>query len=156
MIAAKCHVVTAQHDFRFRPDFANIFYYLLDALVPICHHRLDKNEIERLLFCQKILKHTARQTESPKVSRNCFQTHWTRDLCAVKSPPAPPVGFKLLSLSCERGQSVEIIEKLKFSPATQIPCDAQQPVGFYPEIISGKVIYRRIYKQDFHLSIFYV
>jgi hypothetical protein len=43
-------------------------------------------------------------------------------------------------------QAVEVIEKGKFRPAAKVSRDAQQAVGFKPEIIRGEIVYRRIYK----------
>ncbi len=47
--------------------------------------------------------------------------------------------------------TVEVIEELEIRLAAQDSCGAQHTIGLEPKIIGGKVIYRRIYKQDFLL-----
>jgi len=46
---------------------------------------------------------------------------------------------------------VEVIEELENRLAAQVSCGAQHTIGLEPEIIGGKVIDGRIYKQDFLL-----
>jgi hypothetical protein len=43
-------------------------------------------------------------------------------------------------------QPVKVIEKGKLRFAPEVSRNAQQAVGLEPEIISGEIVYRRIYK----------
>jgi len=71
MVATERRVVAAQHDPGRGPGVANVINDLRDARVPVRHHGLDENVVERTL-AEEFAEESAGQAEPPEIHRNVF------------------------------------------------------------------------------------
>ena len=63
---------------------------------------------------------------------------------AVESAPSPTVRLEVFFRGHKRVGAVEVVEEFKISFVPEKTCDGEQAVGLEPEVIGGKIIYRRI------------
>ena len=88
---AKRYIVTAEYDFCLGPGVSNGLNHFFDTGVPVCHCRLDEDEIARRFLPQEIFKHITAQAVAAEVPRHLFQWRRIGNNPGVESPFTPAV-----------------------------------------------------------------
>jgi len=111
---AKGYIVAAEYDFCHGPGVSNGLNHFFDTGVPVCHCRLDEDEIARRFLPQEIFKHISAQAVAAEVPRNVRQGRRIGNDLLVEPASAPAVGLEAGLVHCEWMEPVEKIEEPKF------------------------------------------
>ena len=130
MARAECDVVSAEDDFGGGLQGADVLCDFFDAGVPVCHHRLHEDEIERSFFFEKGLEEVPWQAESAEMAGDCLEAGWRGNSLFGESTSPPAVGFESVGGGERRGKAVEVVKEDKVCFASQIAGDAEQAVWF--------------------------